>query len=179
MQKGKLRVIIVTLILTLIIIILLISGIIVIAFLENKVNGQTDDINQLNNYKISEKLMDSDGRIWGCIVPEILNEEGLIDYSQVGIEIAGYSDCAVTDDSRVMQLVNAPSNPVYLIYSIYCKADLIYESGLIPPGKMEEIDMYSMLEQGVNSVDIYIQLISANDRSSLNSAKQTINITKK
>ena len=100
-------------------------------------------------------------------------ESGLADYggfsSESGstdqIVIPGYGEILLTADTRDVMLIlpNPPGNPCYFRFSILLKEgnEVIYTSGLVPPGKaIEELRLKRELAQGDYPAIIQIETFS-------------------
>ncbi|MDO4501197.1 MAG: hypothetical protein Q4B60_08000 [Erysipelotrichaceae bacterium] len=59
-------------------------------------------------------------------------------------------------DNPYVYLRNAESNSVYLQFDIMLSENILYSSGLIEPGMMEEIDMYDLLDPGSYEIEYRI-----------------------
>lgn len=63
-------------------------------------------------------------------------------------EYNGFGKITVDVDYPNVYLTNPEQNTVYMQFDVYEGGDLLYESGLIEPGKMENLDVYTMLNSG-------------------------------
>lgn len=63
-------------------------------------------------------------------------------------EYNGFGKITVDADYPNVYLTNPEANTVYMQFDVYEGDKLLYESGLIEPGKMENLDVYSMLDAG-------------------------------
>ena len=63
-------------------------------------------------------------------------------------EYNGFGLITVDKDYPNVYLTNPEQNTVYMQFDVYEGNNLLYESALIEPGKMENLDVYSMLDAG-------------------------------
>ena len=68
------------------------------------------------------------------------------------IEVAGYANLLVTDEFQTIDLINMKNNTVFQKYSIYLNDEMVFETGLIPPGKVVEWNAYETLPAGKHTV---------------------------
>ena len=67
-------------------------------------------------------------------------------------EIVGFDNLLVDANNPSIYLVNPKANTVYLQYDIYYNDKIIYSTDLIPPDRMMEIELYSILPAGNNEL---------------------------
>lgn len=100
---------------------------------------------------------------------------------QPGIDWVGFNKGYVlTKDNPKLNLINPANNTVLFKYYIYEDGKMFYETDWIPPNKMVEADLWSILESGKHEVKIHIDtmdVITKEGCSGIN-AKTTINIKK-
>lgn len=103
------------------------------------------------------------------------------------IEIAGYANLLVYDKWQTIDLINMEGNTVFQRYLIYLDDELIFETGLIPPGKVVQWNAYESLPLGKHTVIFNIETydyVVAEDGSvspggTCNGATQTVEIEKR
>lgn len=76
-------------------------------------------------------------------------------------EIQGYGLITINSKNPYLYLTNPETNNVYLSFDVTYADNVLYSSGLIEPGKMEQFDIYSCLDAGkhtliysINSYDL-------------------------
>ena len=67
-------------------------------------------------------------------------------------ELMGFGRLELDYDYPNVYLINPSDNDVYLSFDVMNNDEIIYQSGLIEPGKMEEFDAYSCLNAGEHTL---------------------------
>ena len=92
----------------------------------------------------------------------------------------GSDEIRVSEKHPCVELVNLDSNDVYFKYSVYLNDQLIKETDLISPGKMERLNIYELLDKGEYTLDYFITTYDVDQKTVLLSninQKQKIIIT--
>lgn len=63
-------------------------------------------------------------------------------------EIIGFGQLTLSKINPNINLINSEENDVYLSFDVFYNNELIYQSGLIEPGKMEQANIYELLDAG-------------------------------
>lgn len=82
------------------------------------------------------------------------------------IALPGYDEITMTagTDTAYVALWNPPSNPCYFQFQVVYEGEVLYESGLIEPGKaVREIPLGRTFEAGVYDLNIMIKTFSLED----------------
>ena len=67
-------------------------------------------------------------------------------------ELIGFGLLEINKENPFVYLMNPSDNEVYLSFDVFDNDELIYESKLIEPGNMEELDIYSRLNAGEHTL---------------------------
>lgn len=68
------------------------------------------------------------------------------------IEVAGYANLLVYDEYQTIDLINMKNNTVFQKYTILLDDEIVFETGLIPPGKVVDWNAYETLPAGKHTV---------------------------
>lgn len=85
---------------------------------------------------------------------------------------------AISKEHPYVYLKNDESNHVYLQFKVFVNENQLYSSDLIEPGKMEKLDIYSLLSKGNHKLEYQITSYSLDEKEILLSGiKQLKDIT--
>ena len=96
-------------------------------------------------------------------------------------EIMGFGQLDINADYPNLYLINPSDNNVYLSFDVIYNDELLYQTGLIEPGKMEEFNIYNCLNAGEHTITYSISSFDLNNKETLWSGikqKQEISIKK-
>jgi hypothetical protein len=102
------------------------------------------------------------------------------------ISIPGYSDVAFPANTKNVRMVllNPEGNPCYFRFSLVLineetnDEEVIYQSGLIPPGHaVDNLKLDRELQAGIYQMEIRIATLSLEDRAAMNSATIDVELT--
>ncbi len=96
-------------------------------------------------------------------------------------ELLGYGELQIDENNKNINLINTDGNNVYLKFSVIYDDNVLYETELIEPGKMEQYDIYSNLNAGKYTLTYSIDVIDMNTSKTTWSGikqQQDINIIK-
>ena len=94
----------------------------------------------------------------------------------------GYKDISFRANTEKVQMIlpNYEGNPCYIRFSLVLKdnGEILYRSGLVPPGKaITEITLSRPLDEGVYTLQLYVEALSLEDRSAMNRIISEIKLT--
>ena len=102
------------------------------------------------------------------------------------ISIPGYADVTLPANTKNVRMVllNPQGNPCYFRFSLVLiheetnAEEIIYQSGLIPPGHaVDHLKLDRELQAGIYQMEIRIDTLSLEDRTAMNSAKIDVELT--
>lgn len=82
-------------------------------------------------------------------------------------ELVGFGQLELNDSNRNLNLINPSENSVYLSFDVIYNDDVLYQTKLIEPGKMEQYDVYSHLDAGKHTITYSINVYDINDQTPL------------
>lgn len=82
-------------------------------------------------------------------------------------ELVGFGQLELNDSNRNLNLINPSENSVYLSFDVIYNDDVLYQTKLIEPGKMEQYDVYSCLDAGKHTITYSINVYDINDQKPL------------
>lgn len=103
---------------------------------------------------------------------DIKNQESYNNKDNDYFELIGYGELVLTGSNQNINLVNKENNSVYISYKVYEDETLLYETGLISPGKMEQYNAYKNLEKGTHLITYLINIYDNNNRVLWQNIKQ-------
>ena len=87
-------------------------------------------------------------------------------------ELMGFGTLELDAQAPFIYLINPPENEVYLSFDVLYENEVLYSSDLISPGKMEDFDVFSVLDAGEHTLTYSISSYDLTDRSVLWSGVQ-------
>ena len=88
-------------------------------------------------------------------------------YEDVYTELMGFGCLTLDQNDPFIYLINPSENQVYLSFDVIYNGEVLYKSGLIEPGKMEDFDVFSRLNAGEHTLTYSISSYDMNDQSVL------------
>lgn len=82
-------------------------------------------------------------------------------------ELVGFGQLELNDSNRNLNLINPSENSVYLSFDVIYNDDVLYQTKLIEPGKMEQYDVYSCLDAGKHTITYSINVYDIDDQKPL------------
>lgn len=82
-------------------------------------------------------------------------------------ELVGFGQLELNENNRNLNLINPSENSVYLSFDVIYNDDVLYQTKLIEPGKMEQYDVYSCLDAGKHTITYSINVYDINDQTPL------------
>ena len=98
---------------------------------------------------------------------------------QIDTVIPGYSNLFVSAEYPTIKLSNPAENTVYFKYTIYDTEteELLYQTALIPNGKVKEANFMEFLSPGVHLLKFVIECYDIETQAPCNGANQTVKVT--
>lgn len=117
-----------------------------IGFLGIRIYGKTKEL-KTNELQVSEnQLVAAD--------PNLLSRN-----NDEYFELTGYGQLDIDESYPYLNLINSKNNAVYLSYEVRNNDNVLYNTKLIEPGKMEQFNIYKCLDAGEHtinySIDVY------------------------
>ena len=110
-----------------------------------------------NKSKISQKLEHSHNEI-GASEPNLISSS-----SDDTFEIVGYGQLEINKDNPNINLINSSENNVYLSFDVLYDDEILYKTGLISPGQMEQCNVYNKLDAGQYTLTYSINVYDINE----------------
>ena len=82
-------------------------------------------------------------------------------------ELVGFGQLEINKNNRNLNLINPSENSVYLSFDVIYNDNVLYQTKLIEPGKMEQYDAYSSLDAGKHTIIYSINVYDINDQTPL------------
>ena len=87
------------------------------------------------------------------------------------IDIAGYANLYLSEEQKMVKLINPKGNTVYFKYVITDETgNILVETGLIAPNQMVERDLYSLLSKGEHTLSFTISTFDVETQEPCNGA---------
>lgn len=80
-------------------------------------------------------------------------------------EIVGYGQLEINENNKNINLINPSDNMVYLKFEVFNNDNLLHTTKLIQPGKMEQYDIYSILDAGKHTLTYSIDVVDIKTQS--------------
>ena len=101
----------------------------------------------------------------------VYETEREVNKKQETIEFPGIdSRYVITEERKIIRLINPKNNTVYFRYSIYKGKDKIHKTKYIEPNKMVEVDLWNILERGEYNIIVSV------DTRDIETNKQTTSV---
>lgn len=78
-------------------------------------------------------------------------------------EIVGYGQLEINKDNPNINLINSSENNVYLSFDVLYGDEILYKTGLISPGQMEQCNVYNKLDAGQYTLTYSINVYDTNE----------------
>ena len=82
-------------------------------------------------------------------------------------ELVGFGQLQIDSDNPNINLINPSDNSVYLSFDVIYNDKTLYKTSLIEPGKMEQFNVYSLLDAGTQTVTYKISVYDLVDKTPL------------
>ncbi len=105
-------------------------------------------------------------------IPDVTHD----DYGDGYMDIPGFGNFTMTDNSHEMLLYNPENNSCLLQYKIYVQDMLVYESAQIYSGESEAADFFQRLQKGRYSMTIQTTGYSPDGKTQFNTVNQTVEL---
>ena len=92
------------------------------------------------------------------------------------IEIPGYGEITLSDKNPEMYLINPTKNTVYMQYIIYKGNETVFQTNLIPPGKMIPWKGSNSLPKGTHELTVQINTFDLETKAGCNGATQNLKL---
>ncbi|MBR4470892.1 MAG: hypothetical protein IKS54_06250 [Erysipelotrichaceae bacterium] len=87
-------------------------------------------------------------------------------------ELMGFGRLDLSENEPFIYLINPSDNQVYLSFDVIYNGEILYQSDLIAPGKMEEFNVCSCLNAGEHTLTYSISSYDMNNKNILWSGVQ-------
>ena len=82
-------------------------------------------------------------------------------------ELMGFGQLEINENNQYLNLINPSENGVYLSFDVIYNNEVLYQTDLIEPGKMEQFNVYSCLDAGEHTITYSIDVYDIVDQSPL------------
>ena len=82
-------------------------------------------------------------------------------------ELVGYGELEINEEQPYLNLINPSGNSVYLSFDVIYNDNVLYQTKLIEPGKMEQFDVYRLLDAGQHTITYSIDVYDLADQTPL------------
>ena len=82
-------------------------------------------------------------------------------------ELVGFGRLQLDENNQNLNLINPSENRVYLSFDVIYNDDVLYESDLIEPGKMEQYNAYGGLNAGEHTITYSINVYDIENKKPL------------